>query len=96
MTRLRYAALRGARAWPLDAVQQASTASMIFDMASLVSILSEAFTLEAGDVIVSGTPTGVGQVRTPPLFMMRGDVCTVEVEGFLPLRNPVADATTVA
>jgi len=50
-------------------VQQASTADMVFDIASLVSILSEAFTLQAGDVIVSGTPSGVGLARTPPLFM---------------------------
>jgi len=72
-------------------VQDANTNSMIFDVASLVAILSEAFTLEAGDVIVTGTPAGVGLARKPPLFMQHGDVCTVEVEGFLPLRNPVAD-----
>jgi len=72
-------------------VQQASTADMVFDIASLVSILSEAFTLQAGDVIVSGTPSGVGLARTPPLFMRHGDVCTVEIDGFLPLRNPIVD-----
>jgi 2-keto-4-pentenoate hydratase/2-oxohepta-3-ene-1,7-dioic acid hydratase in catechol pathway len=72
-------------------VQQASTADLIFDIAALVSLLSEAFTLEAGDVIVTGTPSGVGFARKPPLFMKAGDTCEVEIEGIGTLINPVVD-----
>ena len=70
-------------------VQSASTADMVFDVASLVSIISEAITLEPGDVIVTGTPAGVGAARRPPLFMQPGDVCEVEVEGVGLLVNPI-------
>jgi acylpyruvate hydrolase len=72
-------------------VQSASTADLIFDVATLVSLLSEAFTLETGDVIVTGTPSGVGVARRPPLFMKDGDICEVEIEGIGRLVNPVAD-----
>jgi 2-keto-4-pentenoate hydratase/2-oxohepta-3-ene-1,7-dioic acid hydratase in catechol pathway len=48
-------------------------------------------TLEAGDVIVTGTPAGVGFARKPPLWMKPGDVCEVEIEGIGTLSNPVAD-----
>ncbi|MGH6881991.1 fumarylacetoacetate hydrolase family protein [Hypericibacter sp.] len=72
-------------------VQDASTDDMIFDVAALISILSEAITLWPGDIIVSGTPSGVGMARKPPLFMKHGDVCEVEIEGIGILRNPVAD-----
>ena len=72
-------------------VQDASTNDMVFSIASLISILSEAITLSPGDVIVSGTPAGVGMARKPPLFMKHGDVCEVEIEGIGMLRNPVQD-----
>jgi 2-keto-4-pentenoate hydratase/2-oxohepta-3-ene-1,7-dioic acid hydratase in catechol pathway len=72
-------------------VQHASTSDMIFDVVSLVSIISEAITLEAGDIIVSGTPAGVGAARKPPLWMKAGDVCEIEIEGLGILRNPIAD-----
>lgn len=72
-------------------VQNATTDDMIFDVASLISILSEAITLEAGDIIVSGTPSGVGMARKPQLFMKHGDICEVELEGIGLLRNPVED-----
>jgi 2-keto-4-pentenoate hydratase/2-oxohepta-3-ene-1,7-dioic acid hydratase in catechol pathway len=71
-------------------VQSASTDDMVFDVASLVAIISEAITLEVGDVIVTGTPAGVGVARKPPLFMKPGDVCEVEVERIGLLVNPVA------
>jgi 2-keto-4-pentenoate hydratase/2-oxohepta-3-ene-1,7-dioic acid hydratase in catechol pathway len=64
---------------------------MIFDVASLIAILSEAITLWPGDIILSGTPSGVGMARKPPLFMKHGDVCEVEIEGIGTLRNPVID-----
>lgn len=72
-------------------VQNATTDDMIFDVATLISILSEAITLWPGDIIVSGTPAGVGMARKPQLFMKHGDVCEVEVEGIGLLRNDIAD-----
>ena len=72
-------------------VQDASTDDMIFGIASLISILSEAITLLPGDIIVSGTPSGVGMARKPQLFMKHGDVCEIELEGVGVLSNHVAD-----
>ena len=72
-------------------VQDASTDDLVFDVATLVSVISEGITLEPGDLIVTGTPAGVGLARKPPLWMRPGDVCEVEVEGIGILRNPVAD-----
>jgi 2-keto-4-pentenoate hydratase/2-oxohepta-3-ene-1,7-dioic acid hydratase in catechol pathway len=72
-------------------VQNATTADMLFDVVSLITIISEAMTLEVGDVIVSGTPAGVGFARKPPLWMKQGDMCEVEIEGIGVLRNPIVD-----
>ena len=72
-------------------VQDASTDDMIFDVATLVATLSEALTLEPGDIIVTGTPAGVGGARTPPLWMKDGDVAEVELEGLGTLRNVIRD-----
>ena len=72
-------------------VQDASTASLIFDVATLVSQLSEAVNLQPGDVIVTGTPSGVGLARKPQLWMKAGDVCEVEIEGIGILRSPIVD-----
>ena len=74
-----------------EIVQDASTDSLVFDVATLVSLLSVAFTLQAGDIIVTGTPSGVGLARKPPLWMKPGDVCEVELDGVGVLRNPVVD-----
>lgn len=78
-----------------ETVQSASTDSMVFDVASLVAIISEAITLEPGDVVVTGTPAGVGAARKPPLFMKPGDICEVEVEGIGLLVNPIAQEEAV-
>ncbi|NLJ47500.1 MAG: fumarylacetoacetate hydrolase family protein, partial [Treponema sp.] len=72
-------------------VQDGTTSDMVFDVADLVSILSRTMTLEAGDVLVTGTPSGVGMARKPPLFMKPGDVCEVEIDGIGILRNPVVE-----
>jgi 2-keto-4-pentenoate hydratase/2-oxohepta-3-ene-1,7-dioic acid hydratase in catechol pathway len=72
-------------------VQDASTDDMVFGVAQLISILSEAMTLSAGDILVTGTPAGVGMARKPPLFMKHGDICEVEIEGLGILRNQVED-----
>jgi 2-keto-4-pentenoate hydratase/2-oxohepta-3-ene-1,7-dioic acid hydratase in catechol pathway len=60
-------------------------------VATLVHVCSEAMTLHPGDIIVSGTPSGVGFARKPPIFMQPGDTCEVEIEGIGALRNGVVD-----
>ena len=70
-------------------LQDANTRDMIFDVATLVSICSEIFRLQPGDMIISGTPAGVGFARKPPVFMKQGDVIEVEVEKVGVLRNTV-------
>ncbi len=74
-------------------VQDGTTASMIFDVARTVAFLSQIMTLEVGDIIATGTPAGVGQSRTPPLFLDPGDVVEVEIDGVGTLRNTVVSAT---
>ncbi|WP_394833407.1 fumarylacetoacetate hydrolase family protein [Pendulispora rubella] len=74
-----------------NVVQQASIDDLIFDVATLVSLLSEVCTLQPGDVIVTGTPAGIGAARKPPLWMKPGDVCEVDIEGVGLLVNPIAD-----
>jgi 2-keto-4-pentenoate hydratase/2-oxohepta-3-ene-1,7-dioic acid hydratase in catechol pathway len=70
-------------------LQHASTATMIFSVAKIVAFLTSIMTLEAGDIIATGTPAGVGFKRTPPLFLRDGDTVEVEIEGIGQLRNPV-------
>ncbi|MEO0035901.1 MAG: hypothetical protein RLZZ501_1924 [Pseudomonadota bacterium] len=70
-------------------VQEANTDDMIFDLATLIERISEVMTLAPGDLIVTGTPPGVGVARTPPLFMKPGDLCEVEIERIGLLRNLV-------
>jgi acylpyruvate hydrolase len=72
-------------------MQRASTSDMIFGVAQTIALLSEAITLAAGDVIVMGTPSGVGYARKPPVYMKAGDVCEVEIERIGMLRNVVRD-----
>jgi acylpyruvate hydrolase len=74
-----------------EIVQSASTDDMVFDVETLIVLLSQAITLEAGDVIVSGTPSGVGWARNPKLLMRHGDVCEVSVAGMGTLRNVIVD-----
>ena len=72
-------------------VQSASTDDMLFDVATLIETISEAITLEPGDLIVSGTPAGIGWARNPRLLMKDGDKCEVSIEGLGTLINPVRD-----
>ena len=74
-----------------ETVQKASTSDMVFSVAKLVSILSQAMTLEPGDVFVTGTPSGVGAARKPPLWMKAGDVCTVSIDKLGVLENSIVD-----
>ena len=73
-----------------ETLQSSTTSSMIFDVATLVNECSKIFTLETGDIIVTGTPAGVGFVRKPPIFMTPGDTCEIEIEGIGVLSNPIA------
>lgn len=70
-------------------MQDASTSDMIFSVAETIALLAECMTLEAGDTIVMGTPAGVGQARTPPVWMKAGDVVEIEIERIGVLRNPI-------
>ena len=72
-----------------EVVQQASTSTMIFSVARLISELSQGTTLLAGSVILTGTPAGVGAGRKPPRFLRDGDVVEVEISGVDCLSNPV-------
>jgi acylpyruvate hydrolase len=72
-----------------EVVQSASTSDMVFDVATLVAIISEAITLRSGDLIVAGTPSGIGVARKPPLFMKPGDRVEVEIEQIGVLSNPI-------
>ncbi len=70
-------------------VQDGNTANMVFGVAALIEILSQAMTLMPGDLVITGTPAGVGFTRKPPLFMKPGDSCEVEIEGIGLLRNAI-------
>ncbi|NDZ17510.1 5-oxopent-3-ene-1,2,5-tricarboxylate decarboxylase [Variovorax sp. WS11] len=77
-------------------VQSANTDDMLYDVATLISIISEAITLEVGDVIVAGTPSGIGWAREPKLLMRQGDVVEVSIERIGLLRNPIRDEESAA
>ena len=73
-----------------ELVQDGTTKSMIFSVAEVIVFLSTIMTLEAGDIIATGTPAGVGQSRNPPLFLKPGDLVETELENVGTLRNSVA------
>ena len=70
-------------------MQSANTTDMIFPVDETIELLAQCMTLEPGDVVVMGTPAGVGQARTPPVWMKDGDVIEIEIERIGTLRNPV-------
>lgn len=72
-------------------VQRASIDDMVFPVATLIAVLSSFMTLKPGDLIVTGTPSGVGMGRKPPLWMKAGDTCEVEIDGLGILSNPIRD-----
>ena len=71
-------------------MQESNTSDLIFSCAELIAFLSAGMTLLPGTVIMTGTPSGVGFARKPPVFLRSGDVVEIEVEGIGVLRNPVA------
>jgi len=70
--------------------QDSNTRFMLFDLPALIAELSKGLTLEAGDIIATGTPDGIGAVRQPPEFLKPGDVVECEIEGIGTLRHGVA------
>jgi 2-keto-4-pentenoate hydratase/2-oxohepta-3-ene-1,7-dioic acid hydratase in catechol pathway len=73
-------------------MQDGNTRDLLFSVAELVSIIGAEVTLDPGDIIVTGTPSGVGVFREPPVFLEPGDIVRVEVERIGSLTNPIADA----
>ncbi len=72
--------------------QDGNTSMMVFPIRTIIAILSQGMTLEPGDIIATGTPSGVGFTRKPPEFLKAGDVMETEVEGIGILRNVVVNA----
>ncbi len=86
------------RSWRIDRsgaerlMQDATTTDMIWNVPQLIAFISSAITLEPGDVIATGTPSGVGVYREPPVFLEPGDRVRCEVEGIGAVENPIVDA----
>ena len=72
-----------------EVMQDSTTANMIFGVAEIVSFVSQGITLEPGDLIITGTPAGVGAFRDPPVWMAPGDEITIEIDGVGSITNPV-------
>jgi 2,4-didehydro-3-deoxy-L-rhamnonate hydrolase len=70
-------------------MQDSNTSNMIFGVAEIVSFVSQAITLEPGDLIITGTPAGVGAFRDPPVWLKPGDEITIEIDGVGSITNPV-------
>jgi 2-keto-4-pentenoate hydratase/2-oxohepta-3-ene-1,7-dioic acid hydratase in catechol pathway len=74
-------------------MQSDNTKNLMVPVAETLALLTEAMTLEAGDVIIMGTPAGVGYARKPPVWMKPGDTIEIEIEGIGVLSNPIIDET---
>lgn len=74
-------------------MQDGTTADMIWSIPELIAYISKAVTLEPGDVIATGTPSGVGVFRDPPVFLEPGDRVRCEIEGIGSVDNPIVDWT---
>jgi 2-keto-4-pentenoate hydratase/2-oxohepta-3-ene-1,7-dioic acid hydratase in catechol pathway len=75
-----------------ETLQNGTTNDLMFGVPELIETISEVMTLLPGDIIVSGTPAGVGFARKPPVWMKPGDVCEIELEQVGVLRNPIKAA----
>jgi 2-keto-4-pentenoate hydratase/2-oxohepta-3-ene-1,7-dioic acid hydratase in catechol pathway len=75
-----------------ETLQDSNTSNMIFGVAEIVSFVSQAITLEPGDLIITGTPAGVGAFRDPPVWLRPGDEITIEIDGLGSITNPVTAA----
>ena len=70
-------------------MQDSNTSNMIFGVAEIIAFVSQAITLEPDDLIITGTPAGVGAFRDPPVWLKPGDEITIEIEGLGSITNPV-------
>jgi acylpyruvate hydrolase len=72
-------------------MQSDNTSNMMFPVAETIVYATQGITLEPGDILLTGTPSGVAHARKPPAWMRHGDVCEIEIEGIGILRNPIED-----
>jgi 2-keto-4-pentenoate hydratase/2-oxohepta-3-ene-1,7-dioic acid hydratase in catechol pathway len=72
-----------------ELMQSSNTLELVFDVPTLIAWISQGLTLEAGDLILTGTPGGVGAARVPPRWLRNGDVVEISIGGLGTLRNPV-------
>lgn len=72
-------------------MQDANTKNFLWGIVETLVLITECMTLEPGDVVITGTPAGVGYARKPPVFMKAGDTIEIEIEGVGLLSNPIAD-----
>ena len=72
-----------------ETMQDSNTSNQIFGVAEVISFVSQAITLEPGDLIITGTPAGVGAFRKPPVWLQPGDEITIEIDGLGSISNPV-------
>ena len=75
-----------------ETMQDSTTANMVFGVAEIVAFITQAITLEPGDLILTGTPSGVGAFRDPKVWLQPGDEITVEIDGIGSITNPVVAA----
>src|SRR5262249_45953243 len=75
-------------------MQSDNTANMMFPVAETIVYATQGITLEPGDLLLTGTPSGVAHARKPPAWMRHGDICEIEIEGIGILRNPIEDEKT--
>jgi 2,4-didehydro-3-deoxy-L-rhamnonate hydrolase len=73
-------------------MQDSNTSNMVFGVADIVAFVSQAITLEPGDLIITGTPAGVGAFRDPKVWLQPGDEITIEIDGLGSITNPVVEA----
>ena len=72
-----------------EVMQDSNTANMVFGVAEVIAFISQGITLEPGDLILTGTPAGVGAFREPKVWMQPGDEITIEIDGIGSITNPV-------
>jgi 2-keto-4-pentenoate hydratase/2-oxohepta-3-ene-1,7-dioic acid hydratase in catechol pathway len=72
-----------------ETMQDSNTSNQIFGVAEVIAFVTQAITLEPGDLIITGTPAGVGAFRTPPVWLRPGDEIIIEIDGVGSITNPV-------
>ena len=73
-------------------MQDSNTSNMVFGVADIIAFVSQAITLDPGDLIITGTPAGVGAFRDPKVWLQPGDEITIEIDGLGSITNPVVEA----